>query len=265
MLTYESLIEQAELREMPKTKLRGILREYLQILILKQMYNTNHGKKLYFTGGTYLRLVHNLKRFSEDLDFDTDKLTKKDFESLLRKLSTELKRTGLDSNLSFNYWGNVYSSKIAFPNIEKKYDIKSTYSKAQGIIIKIEAKKSKNKIKKETDIISGFGELFPIVCTDKGIAFANKIDAMLKKERGRHIYDLMFMLTNNFPIDKKTLLHLKIKNDIFNIILKRIKSFSKAELKKQALGLRPFLFDEVDADLVANAQELLPRLIEKKS
>ena len=62
MLTYESLMEQAKLRKMPYTKVRGILREYLQILILKELYKVEEGKKLYFTGGTYLRLVDDLKR-----------------------------------------------------------------------------------------------------------------------------------------------------------------------------------------------------------
>ena len=75
MLTYDSLIEQAQSRGMPPTKIRAILREYLQILILKQLYKTESGKKLYFTGGTYLRLIHNLKRFSEDLDFNTNTIT----------------------------------------------------------------------------------------------------------------------------------------------------------------------------------------------
>ncbi|MBI2252835.1 MAG: nucleotidyl transferase AbiEii/AbiGii toxin family protein, partial [Armatimonadetes bacterium] len=75
MLTYDALINQAKIRGVPFTKIRGILREYLQVLILKELYKTEEGKKLFFTGGTYLRLVHNLKRFSEDLDFNTEIIT----------------------------------------------------------------------------------------------------------------------------------------------------------------------------------------------
>ena len=69
MLELEALAAEAKQRGMPSSKMRGILREYLQVLILKELYKLPDGKKLLFTGGTYLRLVHQTKRFSEDLDF----------------------------------------------------------------------------------------------------------------------------------------------------------------------------------------------------
>src|SRR4030042_337742 len=96
MLTYDSLIEQAKAREMPLTKIRGILREYIQIVILKELYRTESGRKLYFTGGTYLRLAHNIKRFSEDLDFNTAALTRKEFETVAGSVNTEQKRMNLE-------------------------------------------------------------------------------------------------------------------------------------------------------------------------
>ena len=265
MLTYESLVEQAKLQGMPHTKIRGILREYIQILILKEIYRIDSGKKFYFTGGTYLRLVHNLKRFSEDLDFNSNILAKREFEKISEEAKNELKRIGMDSSLEFAHWGNVLVSKIIFPRIEKIYSAISKYSKKEGIIIKVETNMQRRKIKTETQVISGFGEIYPCICTDRGILFADKIDALAKKHRGRHIYDIMFMLSNKFPIDRKFLKLLGISKDPLKIISDRIKSFSKIELRKQAEILRPFLFDEKEADLVANAHELMPRLLEKYS
>ena len=55
---------------MPASKMRGFT-GYLQVLLLKSLYKTEAGRKLYFTGGTYLRLAHDTERFSEDLDFNT--------------------------------------------------------------------------------------------------------------------------------------------------------------------------------------------------
>ena len=66
MLSYEALIERAKLRDMPSDKMRGVLREYLQILILKEIQRKSPIRRLCFTGGSYLRLVHNIRRFSED-------------------------------------------------------------------------------------------------------------------------------------------------------------------------------------------------------
>ena len=263
MLTYESLIEQAVLREMPQTKIRGILREYLQVLILKELYKTTLGKKLYFTGGTYLRLVHNLKRFSEDLDFNTNTLTKREFEGLNNKIVKELERIGIESKVTYTHWQNIYVAELSFPKIEKNYSVVSKYSKKRGIVIKLEANKLKSRIENKTEVISGFAQTYPCVCTDKGILFADKIDALIKKNRGRHIYDIIFMISNKYSIDEKYLLNLGIKKEPFKAILDRIKAFSKSELKKQAETLRPFLFDESEAELLINAHDIIPSLISK--
>lgn len=263
MLTYDALIEQAKARGMPLTKMRGILREYVQILILKELYKTESGKKLYFTGGTYLRLAHNIKRFSEDLDFNTKEIKKAEFGNLIKKIKIELKRSGASSEVRFNHWDNMYIAKIVFPEIEKIYSVISKYSKKQGIVIKVETNKPKYKIETETEVIAGFGEVYPCICTAKGILFADKIDAFTKKRRGRHIYDIIFMLSNKYPIDKKALLYLGIKDDPLEFILQGIRSFSKIELKKQADSLRPFLFDESGSDLIANAHDIIPPLLER--
>jgi predicted nucleotidyltransferase component of viral defense system len=265
MLTYDSLIQQAQLRGMPSTKIRGMLREYLQVLILKELYRAKFGKKLYFTGGTYLRLVHHIKRFSEDLDFNTDTITKGEFKDLLSKIRKELIRTGIDSGLSFAYRGNMFVSSFIFPTIERAFNVVSKYSKKEGIIIKVETNRPKWKIRKEPQVIAGFGEVYPCICTDKSALFADKIDALNKKNRGRHIYDIIFMLSNKCPVDKRVLLALGIKETPEDIILNRIKTFSKFELKKQAEILRPFLFDEQEAELVVNAHRIIPALLKNIS
>ena len=263
MLTYESLIEQAKSRGMPSTKIRGILREYLQTLILKELYRTEAGKKLYFTGGTYLRLVRSTKRFSEDLDFNTNKTTKEEFESLLEKVKRELKRIGLKSNIVFAHWGNVYVSKLIFPDVERMYSVISKYSKKKGIMIKVETNNPKWEIKNGTQVISGFGEFYPCICTDRSVLFADKIDALIKKNRGRHLYDIIFMLSNRFHVSKNILRALGIEKDPLEVISDKVKSLSKEELKKQAEVLRPFLFEESEADLIANAHNIIPPLIEQ--
>lgn len=263
MLTYESLIAQAKLRGMPHLKMRGILREYLQVLILKEFYKTEAAKKLFFTGGTYLRLVHGLKRFSEDLDFNAQKLSKKEFELILNRAATELKRTGLKAQVKFSHWGNIYAAKIIFPQIEKDYAVISQYSKKAGIVIKAETNSPKWKVRQKAEIISGFGELYPCLCTDAGQLFADKIDALAKKNRARHIYDIIFMLANKFPIDRKVLFTFGVKEEPLEFILRQVKNLSGAGLKKQAENLRPFLFEESEANLIRDAHRVIPALIEK--
>ena len=69
MLSLEYLLEEAKNNGLPIIKKRGVLREYLQIIILNSIYKNNRGKLLFFTGGTALRYFYAMPRFSEDLDF----------------------------------------------------------------------------------------------------------------------------------------------------------------------------------------------------
>jgi len=47
------------------------------------------------------------------------------------------------------------------------------------------------------------------------------------------------------------------------VILARVNDFSASDLKKQAESLRPFLFDESEADLIINAPLIVKQLIER--
>src|SRR3989344_6174307 len=74
---------------------RGLLREYLQYLILSLIFSHKIGRKLTFLGGTCLRIVYGSKRFSEDLDFDNKNLTEGEFTLLSQYIAKELEKLGL--------------------------------------------------------------------------------------------------------------------------------------------------------------------------
>ena len=93
--------------------------------------------------------------------------------------------------------------------------------------------------------------------------FADKIDALLKKNRGRHLFDIIFMLSNKYPVNMDFLIHLGLSQEPMQTIVNKVQSIKESELKKQAKTLRPFLFDESQADLLINSPEIIPQLIEK--
>ena len=57
------------LRENPIYR-KYLLKEYLQLVILDFLSTTKYIRKIVFIGGTNLRLIKGIDRFSEDLDFD---------------------------------------------------------------------------------------------------------------------------------------------------------------------------------------------------
>ena len=52
-----------------KIDITQVVREYWEVLFLKSLLESPHGKDLVFKGGTALRLAYGSPRFSEDLDF----------------------------------------------------------------------------------------------------------------------------------------------------------------------------------------------------
>jgi len=259
MLERELLNKEAGQRDMPLGKMRGVLREYLQILILRELYKIPEGKKMHFTGGTYLRLVHRIKRFSEDLDFNTDEINQEMFENLMKQVQRNIKNEGLAAKIEFRHWDNILAGDFIFPDIEKHYGISSPHQRKEGIVIKFETNRPKWKIKTESLMVSGFGNMFPVVCTDKGALFADKIDALIKKNRARHLFDIMFMLSHNYPVDFNVL---GITESAQELILARVKSLSKKQLEQFAEQLRPFLFEESETDLIVHAHSVIPQLIQ---
>ena len=61
----------------------NILREYLQAYLLRGLHETDFFQHAAFMGGTALRFLHGLPRFSEDLDFALEKKKGYRFEYLL--------------------------------------------------------------------------------------------------------------------------------------------------------------------------------------
>ena len=57
------------LRKNP-THFEYMLKEYFHYRMLDVIFSGEYASKLSFIGGTSLRILHQIQRFSEDLDFD---------------------------------------------------------------------------------------------------------------------------------------------------------------------------------------------------
>ena len=82
--------------------------------------------------------LDNIRRFSEDLDFNAVDLTRKEFETVTGKVHTELNRLDVEFSLDFHHWDNLYVAYLTFPEVEKSYGVISRYSKKKGIVIKVD-------------------------------------------------------------------------------------------------------------------------------
>jgi predicted nucleotidyltransferase component of viral defense system len=118
------------------TSRRNILREYLQAYILRILHERNCFEHIAFIGGTSLRLLHGLPRFSEDLDFSLISSELFNFEKLLKGLKSDLTGSGYSVDISFKSNKAVNSAFIKFQTL--LFEAEISPMKSQNMSIKIE-------------------------------------------------------------------------------------------------------------------------------
>lgn len=118
---------------------KHILKEYLQLMILDYLSSTPYIRKMTFIGGTNLRLVKGIDRFSEDLDFDCKDLSKEEFIEMTNGVILFLERSGLrvEARDKDNPKLTAFRRNIHFP--ELLFDLGLSGHKEERILIKIES------------------------------------------------------------------------------------------------------------------------------
>ena len=261
MMEMKYLLEEAKNLNLPITKKRAILREYLQTIILNSIYRSKFSNRMFFVGGTALRFFYNLPRFSEDLDFNTPKLEKNDFQEMCQKVVRDLTLEGFSPEVSYKQRETILISFLNFPQIMKRYNIID--SRGEGIMIKLEVNSPPWKLNTESHVISLYGYNFSAILMSKGALLSEKLLALLDRRRGRYLYDILFMLRKGFPFDKEVLSANNIQEDPKELVMNYIHNLKHKELKILAEQVKPFLFKEDDIELILKAPEFAEKFLSK--
>ena len=112
------------------------LRETLQLLCLKILYDKDFLSKIAFVGGTALRVLYDMRRFSEDLDFSVINKKGYDFTELISSLHREFKLYGLEMKVKTKTFNTVQSSMLKFPALLNAMGLSAFEN--QNLSIKIE-------------------------------------------------------------------------------------------------------------------------------
>ena len=260
MLSLERLMDEAKLRGLPLGKKRAVMREYAQIVMLQAVYRHKFGQQMYFMGGTALRFAFDLPRFSEDLDFNGEGLSKADFEEMLNKVKSALEKEGFNSEFNIKERGTLFVGNVRLSNILQLYN--ASVAKSEKLLIKVEVNQPQRKMLQEPHIITGFGYSFSALLMERSHLISEKLATFLNRKRGRDIYDILFMLRRKIPFDKYVLKTVGIKDSPKDFILEWLKKLSEKELKFLAEQVRPFLFKEEDVELVLKAPLYAERFLE---
>ena len=174
----------------------NLMREYLQACILRSMHEYGMFRATAFLGGTALRFLYGLGRFSEDLDFS---LTRQEsgysFSRMLARMKEDLLSAGYDLSVTYNDEKTVNHAFFRFGDLLYEAGISPLKSRKLSIKLEIDTNPPQGA-GLETRIINKY---FPLsfLAYDLESLFAGKLHAVLSREyvKGRDYFDLGWYLS----------------------------------------------------------------------
>lgn len=254
---FNQIVEQAKAIGIPAEKKRGILREYLQIKFLTGLYSRPAAKKLSFIGGTSLRLLRGINRFSEDLDFDNLGLKQKELSELIAGVAREFKRENIEVEVSAKLQEGITYHELRFPKL--LFDLKISTNPREKLMIKIDYSDQWKGQKPETVLLSKYGFIEQIVTNPLSQIMVQKLTAYVNRQRTqpRDIYDVVWLFASGVKPDKE---FMKV-NRMPNLIKKAQEKFANEGISlAMEQRLRPFLFNESETAKLRLFSEVLKKL-----
>lgn len=233
------------------------LRELLQLLILKKIDESGYFQKIAFVGGTALRIVYDLKRFSEDLDFSLTNSVNFNFQSFIEKLAQELQYESLVIEYKTKTTPAVCSAQLKFKNILFETNLSTHKDAIIMIKIEIDCNPPEGYIT-ELSLITK-GDLINIHHFDLPSLFAGKLHALLHRKytKGRDYYDFLWYCGRNVKPNLSMLHHAlaqtgEITQNIDYSVLKKLLAtyFEKADYEVVKKDLEMFLTDPKELRLL---------------
>ena len=258
----------------PETAIKA-LKEVLQEIILFSLYQGGFFESAAFYGGTALRILHGLDRFSEDLDFSLlSSTTSIDLNSF--GLTVEKFLRDFEVEASFEAKQKISTGGIASAQIKTEplmgifslhvphalHDIIKILPKNKNVKIKLEVDTGKARNFKDKITYHLFPIAFPLRTMTLSCLFSGKMHALLcrtwgMRVKGRDWYDCLWFLQKraaiNIPYleDKLrhsghwTASHPLRKEDVLGLYMERVLTLDVESAKSD---LYPFIYDKHHVD-----------------
>ncbi len=249
---------------------RNLLKDYLQVFVLRYIYSHKKYSELIFYGGSALSHCYNLPRLSEDLDFvDVSKKVK------IEKLSGDLKRYfERDIGLPIKVKTQKFRIYLKFPILRQLGLSKNNQS--DWLHLKIEVFKDFDfcpKHKTEINPLFKFNQSILVKTFDLSTLMATKIRAMLYRKwekadkagnvlinvKGRDYFDLMWYLEKNVKPNLNCIENVSNMDELKKELLKLL---DKVNERSIVLDLENFIADKnFVRGLGKNIREILKKEI----
>ncbi|MEW5817195.1 MAG: nucleotidyl transferase AbiEii/AbiGii toxin family protein [Spirochaetota bacterium] len=178
----------------------NILREYVQACILRSLHEAEAFQALSFVGGTCLRFIYNLPRFSEDLDFSLEQEPREPVSVWFSKVRRDLNFLGFEADVTLNVKKTVYVAWIGIPRLMSEARLTDIQEQRLSVKAEIDSRPPAGA-RFEARLVNRH-TLFAIRHHDLPSLLAGKIHAICTRPyaKGRDWYDLVWYLSLRPPI-----------------------------------------------------------------
>ena len=238
---------------------RYMLKEYLQLMILDHLAVTPFVTKLSFIGGTNLRLIQGIDRFSEDLDFDCKNLSQDEFLAMTDNIVAYLRQNNIDVETRDrdNPRLTAFRRNLYFPQM--LFNLGLTGHREERLLLKIESQDQGIGYQLSVANVNRMGFFFAIQVPPLDVLCAMKFTAVLARQKGRDFYDTIFLLSKTRPNlaflrDKLGIASLE---DLKAAVANRIQ---QVDLNLKKKDFNHLLFKESNADRILQFTEVVQSL-----
>jgi hypothetical protein len=184
-------------RDLPLSRGRNLAREYLQAQILGSLQRSGAMIPLAFRGGTALRFLYGIDRFSEDLDFALERNPADyDFKGFLESIRTDLEAQAYAVELKVDDHRVVHSAFVRFPGL--LFELGLSAHRSEVIAVKLEVDTRPPEGAGLATTLVRRHVLLNIQHHDRASLLAGKLHAILQRAylKGRDVYDLVWYLSD---------------------------------------------------------------------
>ncbi|MCP4606412.1 MAG: nucleotidyl transferase AbiEii/AbiGii toxin family protein [Proteobacteria bacterium] len=234
----------------------NILREYVQAFVLRSLHEIEAFTSIAFVGGTALRFLFNVPRFSEDLDFSVISNDAYEPKRWLKKAKRELELAGFNVTIK---WKEKNTVNMAWVRIGRLLHPAGLASRAaQNLSIKLDIDTRPPEGAEVLRAVIDRHLTFAVSHHSSGSLLAGKMHALVTRPypKGRDWFDLLWFSARRPPVQPNLTLLQNALNQT------RGKKFSAkkwpAYLKKKLDGLD---VDELSKDVSSFLERPQDRLL----
>ncbi len=176
------------------------LREYLQAFVLRSFHESEAFRPLAFVGGTALRFLHGLPRFSEDLDFSLVSDDGYAGREWMAKVKRDLTLAGFEPEVTWNDRKIVHTGWVRVAGV--LYEAGLSAMPAEKLAIKVEIDtRPPAGAHCERRIVTRY-VTFLLQHYDLPSLLAGKLHAAITRKyaKGRDWYDVLWYLSQRPPV-----------------------------------------------------------------